>query len=124
MKNTILLRVFVILTAVFCLAFAASVQAQTQGEMNATAAQDFKKADVEMNRVYAKLMGKLDAAAQNKLKTAQRAWVAFRDAEAELHADLAARGGSMAPMEYEATRADLTIARTKELQQMMKDYAD
>ena len=52
---------------------------QTQSAMNQCAMEEFKKADAEMNKVYQQLLLKTDR--QEKLKAAQRAWVAFRDAD-------------------------------------------
>jgi len=71
--------------------------AQSQAEMNHQAVKDFKKADAELNSAYAALMTKLpDADSKRKLKESQRAWIAFRDAEAAFVAEQA-RGGSMTP---------------------------
>ena len=75
-------RVACLLLAAFPLApFPAS--AQSQHEMNAGAAADFAKADKELNEVYAKVLGVLDDGSKEKLKKSQRAWVAYRDAEAQ-----------------------------------------
>jgi uncharacterized protein YecT (DUF1311 family) len=72
--------------------------AQSQAEMNRQAAKDFEKADAELNSTYAALMAKLpDADSKRKLKESQRAWIAFRDAEAAFAADQV-RGGSAAPV--------------------------
>lgn len=94
-----------------------SASAQSQGEMNQEAAASFKKADAELNRTYTKLLASLDDEARAKLKAAQRAWVVFRDAEAEYQMDAEARGGSMAAMIYEGTRARLTKARIAQLKE-------
>ena len=94
---------------------AASALAQSQHEMNQQAEADFNKADAELNRAYKKLLNGLDAESQKKLKAAQRAWLAFRDAQAEFAADAEARGGSMQPMIYFGARAELTRERTKQL---------
>ena len=96
--------------------------AQNQHEMNQQAQKDFESADLALNKAYKQLFNKLDEPGRKKLKEAQRAWVVFRDAEAELQADLDARGGSMAPLIYDGRRCELTKARTKELQEMLKDY--
>src|SRR6266436_9869073 len=71
--------------------------AQNQAEMNRQAAKDFHNADAELNSTYAALMAKLpDAESKRKLKESQRAWLAFRDAEAAFAGDQT-RGGSMGP---------------------------
>lgn len=83
--------------------------------MNQQAYRDFVAADQAMNRAYKRLLAQLDKSRQAKLKTAQRTWLAFRDA----HADFAASGfagGSMQPMVYSGARAQTTMARTKQLQ--------
>lgn len=89
--------------------------AQDQGTMNMEARASFEKADKEMNHIYAKLMAKLDAEGQRKLKAAQRAWLTFRDAQADLDADTVARGGTLYTQIYEGTRAALTETRVKDL---------
>jgi len=72
----------------------AQMHAQTQAAMNAEAWADFKKVDAELNSAYAALMAKLpDAEGKEKLKQSQRAWIAFRDAEAVF----AAGGGTILP---------------------------
>jgi len=89
--------------------------AQSQAEMNRQAAKDFEKADAQLNSTYAALMAKLpDAESQGKLKESQRAWIAFRDAEAAFAAD-EFRGGSMAPTLRYATMTELTQQRIKQL---------
>jgi uncharacterized protein YecT (DUF1311 family) len=86
--------------------------AQSQAEMNRQAAKDFHKADAELNRTYEALMAKLpDAESKQKLKESQRAWIAFRDAEAAF----AAGGGTMAPTLRYATMTELTEQRIKQL---------
>lgn len=93
--------------------------AQTQQEMNAQAAEEFKKADKELNQIYAKVLGVLDDEAKERLKKSQRAWLAFRDAEADFRADAEARGGSMWPMIHEGVRGALTKDRVAALREYL-----
>ncbi|WP_193213844.1 lysozyme inhibitor LprI family protein [Luteolibacter marinus] len=95
--------------------------AQSQAEMNAEAAAAFEKADKELNQVYVKVMRELDDESKQRLKVAQRAWVAFRDAEATFRADAEARGGSMWPMIHEGIRGRLTAQRVKSLKELLID---
>jgi uncharacterized protein YecT (DUF1311 family) len=89
--------------------------AQTQAEMNHQAAKDFHKADAELNSTYAALMAKLpDAESKRKLKESQRAWIAFRDAEAAFAADQF-RGGSAAPVLRWTSMTETTEERIKQL---------
>ena len=71
--------------------------------MNATAREDFARADAELNKTYQAALAKFrDSESKQKLKEEQRVWVTSRDAEATRAVD-EARGGSMAPMlRYEA----------------------
>lgn len=93
--------------------------AQSQREMNDEAAEAFQKADKELNEVYAKVTANLDDETKEGLKKAQRAWVAWRDAEAAFRADAAARGGTLWPLIHESTRAELTSARVKGLKELL-----
>jgi uncharacterized protein YecT (DUF1311 family) len=98
-----------------------AVLAQSQSEMNREAAASFVKADAELNRVYARVLATLDDEGRVKLKAAQRAWVAFRDAQAEFEMDNEARGGSMAPLVYEGFRARITKARVAQFKELLGD---
>jgi uncharacterized protein YecT (DUF1311 family) len=90
-------------------------KAQSQAEMNRQAAEDFHKADAELNSTYAALMTKLpDAESKRKLKESQRAWIAFRDAEAAFAADQF-RGGSAAPVLRWTSMTKTTEERIKQL---------
>ena len=107
---------------------------QAQQEMNFCAAEDFRRADAELNAVYrtaiehareadrdyARLAdgggGPTDGGPGEEatLREAQRGWVSFRDAHCRLES-FEARGGSMQPMLDAGCRATLTRARTAEL---------
>ena len=92
------------------------VHAQTQAAMNAQARSEFVQAAAELNRTYEALLTKLpDAEGKEKLKKAQRAWLAFRDAEAAFAADKV-RAGSMAPTLRYETMTELTRQRIKQLE--------
>ena len=88
---------------------------QTQHEMNMQALSGFQKSDKELNTVYGKLISKLDAESKKDLIASQKSWLAFRDNEAKFEADMVARGGSMSPLIYNATRQSLTEQRIKQL---------
>jgi len=72
--------------------------------------------DEEMNRVYRELQGRLDPGGREALRTAQRAWPAWRDAEFRFIGRLyGSRAGTMyLPMEV-GRRVDLVRRRTLEL---------
>ena len=62
-----------------------SVSAQSQTDFNSEACAAYRKSDEKLNRIYQQVLEqhKADAAFIAKLKTAQRAWLAFKDAEME-----------------------------------------
>lgn len=96
-----------------------NLRAQSQQEMNQQAYAGFEKADKELNQIYAKVQAKLDKEGKEKLKAAQRAWVTFRDAQAELDADIM-RGGSAAPMLSAGSKTQTTKKRVEELKEFLK----
>ena len=99
----------------------AQIHAQTQAAMNADAHADFNRADAELNKTYEAVLKKLpDDESKQKLKQSQRAWLAFRDAEAAFAAD-EARGGSMAPTLRYATMTELTQQRIKQLKEHLEE---
>ena len=101
----------------------AEVRAQSQSEMNQQAYAGFEKADAALNKIYAQVLAKLDVEGQGKLRAAQRAWVTFRDAQAELDADIM-RGGSAAPLLRAGSLAGSTARRTQDLKDFLKQLND
>jgi uncharacterized protein YecT (DUF1311 family) len=95
-------------------------QAQTTAAMRECELSRYKRADGEMTAAYHALMSKLDRKGQGKLRTAQSAWLKFRDAEADFQAD-AARGGTLAPLIRTSVLADLTESRRQQLSTEAKD---
>ncbi|QGZ38939.1 uncharacterized protein YecT (DUF1311 family) [Pseudoduganella flava] len=102
--------------------------AGSQMEMNACAADDLRKADAELNATWQALLRKEanDKVFIAKLRTAQKAWLAFRDAE--LAAYFACEDenermcwGSMYPMSYNSRKTDLTRERTRTLKDMLEN---
>jgi uncharacterized protein YecT (DUF1311 family) len=102
-------------------------KAQTQVEMNACAGEEYKAADAELNRVYQAVLKKYkdDAKFVTKLRAAQRAWVAYRDAEVEAkfpHGDESRAKeyyGSVLPMCDAQFRAQLTQDRIDQLREWL-----
>lgn len=94
--------------------------AQSQSEVNEEGCAKYKKADARLNAVYQQVLTayKQDSLFVSKLKTAQRAWVAFRDAHLEsLYPEPNKRlaYGSVNPMCLCEVLAELTAERTKAL---------
>ncbi|RDS85478.1 lysozyme inhibitor LprI family protein [Dyella psychrodurans] len=98
--------------------------AQSQSDMTACAMKGLNAADKELNQVYQQVLKKYakDAVFVAKLKAAQKAWLAFRDAE------LAARFpdsdkshyGSVYPMCADNELEAMTRKRTEELRAWLK----
>lgn len=105
--------------------------AQTQAEMTQCAGADFDEADQGLNAEYQKLRKLLATrdrqadeggkGAVEALVAAQRAWVAFRDANCDL-AGFQARGGTMEPMLISSCMADMSRKRTEELQSLSEQF--
>lgn len=96
-----------------------SFYAQTQSELNETALTDYKKADLELNIVYKKILAeyKSDAAFITNLKKAQRIWLTFRDAEILIKYPKREQGyyGSIFPVCWNNYLTELTIERINKL---------
>ena len=99
---------------------------QTQAAMNECAARDANAADADLNLIYKAVVShyeQADLAATSsegvkRLRAAQRAWVAFRDAQCAV-AGYEALGGSMESLLVSSCVADLTKRRATELRVML-----
>jgi uncharacterized protein YecT (DUF1311 family) len=94
--------------------------AQTQTEMNICWGKEYKAADAQLNAAYREFTSKLNPEETAQLKTAQLAWIKFRDANCEFVADQY-KGGSIRPMIAAMCLADVASARTSELKAQMKE---
>lgn len=94
--------------------------AQSQAEMNICWGKEYKKADVELNAVYQKLVAMLDEEQKTQLKEAQLAWLKYRDLHCEFAADQY-KGGSLRPTIMATCLLDVTTTRTTELQEQIKE---
>ena len=130
-------RVFLSAAALFLAAGSAHAQDETKcnpdgntSEMAACAENDYQAEDAKLNKVYAtylKKMQGIDAdmgstppdTAVVRLKTAQRAWIAFRDAECPLES-VDNMGGSIERILVPACLAALTKERTTTLKEQLK----
>ena len=86
----------------------------SQQMMNICADADYQAADAKLNAAYKDLVGRNDDNTNKLLQTAQRAWIAFRDAECT-YSTADSEGGSIHPMEVSQCLTELTEARTKQL---------
>ena len=80
-----------------------------------------ERANAEIDKVYGQLKGALDPEQQKSLRDAQRAWIKWRDAEAEFVARLGgAIGGSALRVDYSVAQAKLIQERTEVLKEYLK----
>lgn len=98
--------------------------AHTQADLTECASTDYKTADDELNSTYQQLLRKAagDRVAIQKIKAAERAWGAFRDAEiAALYPadDKQKEYGTVFPMCANLALGNLTRQRTKMLKHML-----
>ena len=101
-------------------------EAQTQMEMNEQACAKAKAADDDLNTAYRALRDAIDDAGHRRaLRDAQRAWVAFRDAElgsmfyVPPGGDVRVEYGSMYPVTRCSEEQVLTETRTEQLRQLL-----
>ena len=94
-------------------------RAKNQNEINRCAAEQYKKADAELNRIYQQTLAKLPVDHQEKVKEAQRAWIPFRDAHCESES-FTFNGGSMQPLIRATCLESATKARTEQLRSMVR----
>jgi uncharacterized protein YecT (DUF1311 family) len=87
---------------------------QTTMEMTNCMDGEVKKADAELNRVYQAALKKHRPENAIKLRKAQRAWIAFRDAQCEAEGSLY-QGGTIQPVIMGHCRLILTQQRTKHI---------
>lgn len=102
----------------------AALHAQrTQGEMNDSAYRSAYAADSTLRVVYRRLEAKYskNPVALRKLRAAERAWVAFRDAQIEATYPLDDNMyGSVQPMCLSTLREELTRARIAQLRAALR----
>ena len=88
--------------------------AATTSAMRSCENTRYDAAQLELNSVYQSLLKSLDGAQKERLRVAQRAWLRFRETNAEFQASLA-QGGTLGPLIRIASLTEMTKARTAEL---------
>jgi uncharacterized protein YecT (DUF1311 family) len=96
--------------------------ASSQFEATECSAREYKQADAELNRVYQQVLKQEDAGGQARLKTAQLAWLKFRDGECEYESGDYI-GGTMRPMVENFCLTSVTEQRTGQLKEILKAKA-
>jgi uncharacterized protein YecT (DUF1311 family) len=84
-------------------------------DMTMCADQRLKDADSDLNEAYAALMKKIEAPDQQRLRAAEKTWIAFRDSECLYRIGGKNQGGTLWPMLELRCKAELTEARAAEI---------
>lgn len=95
--------------------------AQTTAEMRECAGKEYKQADDELNKVYRQLTAKIgdDEGRKTALKTAQQAWIKYRDSNCDF-ASYLNRGGTIEPVVRFNCMTEMTVSRAKDLRQFLE----
>jgi uncharacterized protein YecT (DUF1311 family) len=104
--------------------------AMTQDAMNTCAQRDLERADKELNRIYRELQVRYkdDPAFIGRLRTAQTAWIKFRDAQLDMkfppHPEESNYYGSVFPMCEMLYLQELESDRITMLKEWLKGSGD
>ena len=114
-------RVLLALPPLLFTSMAFAVDCDDQAAMNQCAAQQNAAADKELNALYQQITSRLKSNPDSKkqLVSAQRAWVAFRDAECKFSAS-GVTAGSVYPLIYSNCTTELTKARVATFKTYLK----
>jgi uncharacterized protein YecT (DUF1311 family) len=108
---------------------ACNEKAKAQAEMNACASEEAARVDAELNEVYRKLLSQTanQPEATAKIKAAERAWIAYRDAYMDAMypaKNKQAEYGSIYPMEADLLRAKVTERQVTALTEVRRGSAE
>lgn len=122
------------LIALICLAAPAHAQAidcskaMAQQDLNICAEEEWQVADADLNIAYREVMAEFQAldadlpphlqGAEEALRTAQRAWITYRDAHCTTEG-FQMRGGSAEALVVYGCLREMTIDRTEELRTLV-----
>jgi uncharacterized protein YecT (DUF1311 family) len=130
----LLFAVFVYISSIPCHSqesaqFRACTQKEvTQSGLNICASDEAARTDSELNEVYQHLLSRAKQVpgAEEKVKTAQRAWIQYRDAylEAMFPSEDKQAYGTMYPMNFDLVRAGLTREHTTALRELIRLYSN
>ena len=106
-----------LLAALFCssTAFAVCNTNMNQTDLNICSMNEYKKADQELNKVYAAYTAKLNNARKNQVKAVQLNWIKYKESDCKYEAS-AYKGGSIQPLIQNSCLTKKTKLRTQELQ--------
>jgi uncharacterized protein YecT (DUF1311 family) len=91
-----------------------------QAAMSICSAEKYDQADAKMNKLYGQLLAKLETKqTKERLRTAQRAWIKYRDANCEFFGDIYGGAPVWRSAEDLNCRVEMTTIRTKELRKYL-----
>ncbi|WP_458790734.1 lysozyme inhibitor LprI family protein [Yoonia sp. MH D7] len=90
-----------------------------QRSITLCAEQDYRTADGELNVVYGELIESISAPGHETLRTAQRKWIAYRDAQCDFDS-AGTQGGSIHPYVLLTCLADLTQMQSQRLKRQLE----
>ena len=102
------------------IALPTNLLAQRPGEQEQA---NLDRANASLDELYQRLMRALPAEDQKALKDAERAWIAWRDQEANLRARLETEGGSARRVAFLEASIELVQERQKLLEEYRKKLA-
>ena len=92
--------------------------AASTADMVTCITEEFEREDQRLNDNYQQLRSQLSSDRQEQLLTAQRAWIAFKEANCDFYAD--PEGGSLARVEANSCVLSETTDRADELETLMQ----
>lgn len=92
--------------------------ANTTAAMRECSGAELKRQDNRLNRNYKKAMNSLEQEQKDKLRDAQRKWVAYRDANCAMYYGLT--GGTIDQLNGVGCEVDMTKQRAGELENLPK----
>ena len=120
MKASLLTAALVLATSTSAYAEQSCGDLTNQADMNICAGKAYDKSDTELNTLYKQIEARLknDADTTRLLLTAQRAWVAFRDAECNFSSSVVT--GSLYSFIFNSCRDGMTKVRIENLKVYLK----
>lgn len=89
---------------------------QTQAAMTQCAINDYINEDIRLNQIYKTLRSQLTTQEKSQLKSAQLAWINYRDKSCEFSTRHSV-GGSIHGLEYNSCLSQMSAIRRRELAQ-------
>ena len=115
-------RTLLALTALLASGYALAdecTSANSQTEMDQCTAAQYQAADKKLNQTYQEALKRASGPQRERLKKAQRAWVALRDADCTVLSS-GAEGGSLQPTLRNQCLSDKTVERESFLASLLQ----